>query len=388
MGSIPKQADVVIIGGGVIGVSIAYYLAKRGIGRVVLFEKDILGSGSTGKCAGGIRTQFSTDINIDFSLASLKVFEQFQAEFGVDPEFHPVGYLFLAARENQWSLLRANARLIQAKGVRIELMTPDEIKGHWPFIRVDDILGGSFTVNDGYAGPHEVLQGFAAGARRLGVIIKEGVAVAGVQIKKGRVQAVECATGERVITSVVVNAAGPAAAEVGAMVGIDLPVRPLKRHLFFTENFDELPDQFPLTIDMEQSWYMRREGKGLLLAGPQDSNGSLDIDNDFEAREWTARRSVRRVPVLEHAGIAGGWTGLYEISPDHHAIIGSWPEAEGFVCANGFSGHGFMHSPAVGMAVAELISEGESRTLDIRPFSPLRFREGNLIHEPMTAFQD
>jgi len=388
MGPLPSRAEVVIIGGGIIGVSIAYYLAKKGAGKVVVLERGIMGEGSTGKCAGGIRTQFSTGINIRFSLLSLKVFEGFQAEFGVDPEFHPVGYLFLAAQERQWQVLKETAQRMQGMGLDVKVLDPDEIQRQWPFLRVDDLLGGSYTKGDGYAGPYEVLQGFAKGARRLGAMLREATEVTGIQVKKGRVQAVEVATGERVVTPVVINAAGPYAGQVAAMVGLDLPVRPVRRQLFFTDPFQELPSCFPLVIDLEHGWYMRREGEGLLLAGPQDAESSFNERVDFEAQEWTAARSLHRVPILERARIVRGWAGLYDISPDHHAIVGPFPEIRGFICANGFSGHGFQHSPAVGILVAELIAEGHAKTIDIYPLRPQRFREGDLIYEPLTAFRD
>jgi sarcosine oxidase subunit beta len=388
MRPLPSSAETVIIGGGIIGVSIAYYLAKKGVGGIVLLEKGMIGEGTTGKCAGGVRTQFSTEINIQFSLISLEIFRRFETEFGVDPEFHPVGYLFLAAQQKQWGTLSASAQLMKTVGLDVELLEPNEIRYRWPFLRVDDLLGGSYTEYDGYVGPYEVLQGFAKGARRLGVIFMEGVEVTGIHMKTGRVQAVEISTGERVCTPVVVNAAGPYAARVAAMVGLDLLVRPLRRQLFFTDVFEELPSLLPIVIDLEHSWYMRREGKGLLLAGPQDTESSFNEEVDFRAQEWTAARSLHRVPVLESARIARGLAGLYAISPDHHAILGPFPEIKGFICANGFSGHGFQHSPAVGMLTAELIAEGQAKTLDIHPLRPQRFREEDLIYEPLTAFRD
>ncbi len=388
MRPLPSSAEAVIIGGGIIGVSIAYYLAKKGVAGVVLLEKGMIGEGTTGKCAGGVRTQFSTEINIQFSLISLEIFRRFETEFGVDPDFHPVGYLFLAAQEQQWGALSASAQLMKTVGLDVELLEPNEIRYRWPFLRVDDLLGGSYTEYDGYVGPYEVLQGFAKGARRLGVIFMEGVEVTGIHMKTGRVQAVEISTGERVCTPVVVNAAGPYAARVAAMVGLDLLVRPLRRQLFFTDVFEKLPSLFPMMIDVEHSWYMRREGKGLLLAGPVDTESSFNEAVDFRAQEWTAARSIHRVPVLESARIARGLAGLYAISPDHHAILGPFPEIKGFICANGFSGHGFQHSPAVGMLTAELIAEGQAKTLDIHPLRPQRFREGDLIYEPLTAFRD
>jgi sarcosine oxidase subunit beta len=387
MQGLPSKADVVIIGGGVIGVSIAYYLMKKGVPDVLLLERGMLGQGSTGKCAGGIRTQFSTRINIEFSLLSFKVFNRFEEEFGVDPEFHPIGYLFLAAGEGQWEVLKANTRLMHAMGLEAHLLSPREIRERWPVLRVDDLLGGSFTEQDGYAGPYEVLQGFAKGARRQGVLIREGIEVRAIGVERGRVQGVETTTGERVSTPVVVNAAGPQAARVAAMAGLELPVRPLRRQIFFTDPFPELASLLPMVIDLKHGWYVRGEGKGLLIAGPQDSESSFHEGVDFEGREWAAARALHRVPILERARIARGWGGLYEISPDHHAILGQ-SEIEGFICANGFSGHGFQHSPAAGILVAELIADGRATTLDIHPLRPQRFRENDLIHEPLTAFRD
>ena len=383
--ALPTGADVVIVGGGIIGVSIAYHLAKRGA-KPLLLERKLLGAGSTGKCAGGIRTQFSTEINISLSILSRPAFERFQEDLGVDPEFRRVGYLFLAGTGSHWDLLKANARLIRKKGLRVETLSAWEIGDRWPFLRIDDLAGGSFTADDGYAGPHEVLQGFAKGAKRLGAVLREGVEVTDIKVSRGRVRGVETASGEMIETDTVVNAAGPWAAHVAALAGLRLPVRPLRRQIFFTAPFRDLPDLLPLVIDLQHGWYMRREGEGLLLAGPQDSVSSFNEQVDFESQGWTAERSMRRVPVLERARIVRGWAGLYEISPDNHPIIGEFPQLKGFVCANGFSGHGFQHSPAAGMLVAELIAEGRSATLDLHPLRPHRFREGELILEPLTAF--
>lgn len=385
---LPDRADVVVVGGGIIGVSVAYHLAKKGVPGVILLERGMMGEGSTGKCAGGIRTQFSTDINVEFSILSKEVFDRFQELFGVDPEFRRVGYLFLAANEAQWEQLKANARLLEGRGLAPQLLEPHEIKGRWPFLEVGDLMGGSHSPWDGYAGPYEVLQGFAKGARRLGARLVEGVEVTGIRSRAGRVVGVETSRGHFIATPWVVNACGPYAARLASMAGLDLPVKPYRRQLFFTDPFEDLPEQFPLTIDLELGWYMRREGKGLLLSGPQDSESSFNEKVDFDSQEWTARRSLHRCPVLERARIARGWAGLYEVSPDHHAIIGEFPELLGFVCVNGFSGHGFQHSPAAGLVVAELIVEGGARSIDIHPLRPTRFREGDLIHEPLTAIRD
>jgi len=386
--NLPKRADVIIIGGGIIGVSIAYYLAKKGVKNVLLLERDMMGEGSTGKCAGGIRTQFSTEINVQFSLISRRVFGRFQEEFGVNPEFHQTGYLFLTADELRLRDLQLNAQLMKTLDAEVELLDSKEIQSRWSFLRVDDLVGGSYTAQDGYAGPYEILRGFIKGARRLGAMLRQPVEVKAIQLKRGQIQAVETSTGKRVKTPVVVNAAGPYAASVAALVGLNLPVRPLRRQIFFTDAFNDLPSIFPMVIDLEHGWYMRREGKGLLLAGPQDSESSFNETVDFEGQQWTAAKSMHRVPLLQRARIARGWAGLYDLSPDHHAIIGAFPELKGFVCANGFSGHGFQHSPAAGMLVAELIAEGKAKTLDIHPLRPQRFREGDLIHESLVAFLD
>ncbi|MFC1895928.1 NAD(P)/FAD-dependent oxidoreductase [Thermodesulfobacteriota bacterium] len=387
-GQLPSRADVVIVGGGIIGLSIAYHAVKSGMRDVLVLETGSIGQGSTGKCAGGIRTQFSTRINIEFSLLSFKTFQDFSRQFGVDPGFRPVGYLFLATRKEQWETLQRSARLQVELGVEVELLSPEEIQRCWPLLRVNDLEGGSFTARDGYAGPHEVLQGFARGARRLGASIREGVEVTGIRVKRGRVEGVETSRGESVVAGTVVNAAGPYAARVGAMAGLDIPVRPLRRQVFFTDSVDASFTRFPMVIDLDHGWYMRPEGKGLLLAGRQDSVSSFNENTDHEGREWAATRAVYRVPGLESARIAGGWAGLYEISPDHHALIGAFPHLKGFVCANGFSGHGFQHSPAVGVVVAELLREGRAHSLDIHPLRPERFSQGDLIREPLTAFKD
>ncbi|MFC1579609.1 NAD(P)/FAD-dependent oxidoreductase [Thermodesulfobacteriota bacterium] len=385
MSSVPSKAEVVIIGGGIVGASIAYHLGKAGVKRVLLLEKGIMGQGSTGKCAGGIRSQFSTRINLQFSQLSLKAFDLFYQELGVDPEFHQTGYLFMAFQEKHLAMFEANKTLMGEMGLNVELLDPDEISRLWPFLRTDDLMGGAYTEKDGYAGPYEVLQGYIKGARRTGATLFEGVEATAIEVDRGRVCAVWTSTGERVKTPLVINAAGPQAASVAAMAGLDLPVTPIRRQVFFTDPFSDLPETFPLVIDLEHGWYMRREGQGILLSGPQDSESSFNEETDFQGREWAAELSVDRVPILEKARIMRGWAGLYEVSPDQHAILGEFPELKGFICANGFSGHGFQHSPATGLLVAELATEGRVRTLDIHSLRPQRFREGDLIHEPLTA---
>lgn len=382
-----KTADVVIIGGGVIGLSIAYHLALKKAGRIILFEKGQLGEGSTSRCVGGIRTQFSTEINIRFSLESLKTFEQFEEEFGISPEFRRIGYLFLATTEGEIEVFKQNINLQKKFDIPVELIHTDEIKTRWPYLKTDDLLGGTFCPLDGYAGPSEVLSGFAIGAKKAGVKIYEGVEVKGISLAKGMMMGIKTKD-EEIATPIVVNAAGPYATSVGEMAGIQIPVKPLRRQIFITAPFHLTDRPIPLTIDFHRGWYFRQEVDGLLLSGPLDQQPSFNTNIDYEAMAEASENAMDRVPILEKARIARGWAGLYEISPDNHAILGKVPEIEGLILANGFSGHGFQHSPAVGKVIAELIVDGEATTIDISSLSIERFNKGALILEPLTAFKE
>jgi sarcosine oxidase subunit beta len=382
-----KTADVVIIGGGIVGLSIAYYLALKKAGRVVLYEKGQLGEGSTSRCVGGIRTQFSTEINIRFSLESLKTFEEFKEEFGVAPEFRRIGYLFLATTERETETFKENIKLQKKFGVPVEYLSSEEIGSRWSYLRVDDVLGGTFCAWDGYAGPNEILSGFASGAKRAGVRIHEGMEVTGISTEKGRIRSIKTTDGE-VSTSVVVNAGGPYAASIGEMIGVKIPVKPLRRQIFITAPFHLTDHPIPLTIDFHRGWYFRQEGDGYLLSGPLDAEPSFNLNTEYEAMVEASENAVYRVPSLEKARIARGWAGLYEISPDHHAILGGVPGVEGFIVANGFSGHGFQHSPAVGKVISELIVDGKALTIDISSLSIERFEKGELMSESMTAFKE
>ncbi len=382
-----KAADVVIVGGGVIGVSIAYHLALKKAGRIVLFEKGQLGEGSTSRCVGGIRAQFSTEINIRFSLESLKIFERFEEEFGVNPEFKRIGYLFLATTEGEMEVFKKNIDLQKKFNILVELIHTDEIKKQWPYLKTDDLLGGTFCALDGYAGPSEVLSGFANGARKGGVKIYEGMEVVEILLREGKITGVRTKD-EEISTPIVVNAGGPYAESISDMAGIKIPVKPLRRQIFITAPFHLTDRPVPLTIDFHRGWYFRQEVDGLLLSGPLDLEPSFNLNIDYEAMAEASENAIDRVPILEKARIARGWAGLYEISPDHHAILGRVPGAEGFILANGFSGHGFQHSPAAGKVIAELIVDGAATTIDISPLSIERFEKGELILEPLTAFKE
>ena len=382
-----KAADIVIIGGGIIGVSIAYYLAKKGAKNVVLLEKDLIGMGSTGLCAGGIRRQWSTEVNMQFAMKSFEVFQNFEEEFGSSPEFHQIGYLFLARDEEELESFKKNIELQNRFGVPSRLLTREEIKRAWAFLNVEDVVGGAFCETDGYAGPTEVTNAIAKGARRYGVEFFEKTEVISIEVARDRIVSVTTKDG-RVQTRTIVNAAGPYAANVGKLAGVEIPVSPIRRQLFVTDPFGKIPSSVPLTIDHKENFYFRREGECVLLSGPQDEKPSFNLTTDFDAMVETAEKATHRVPVFEEANIARGWAGLYEISPDNHAILGKVPEVEGFILAVGFSGHGFQHGPAAGMTIAELIWNGRSESIDIAPLALTRFKEGKAIKESMTAFKD
>ena len=382
-----KTADIAIIGGGIIGVSIAYYLGKMGAKNVLLFEKDLIGMGSTGLCAGGIRRQWSTEVNMHFALKAFGIFQNFEQEFEVSPEFHQIGYLFLARDEEELEIFKKNIALQNRFGVPSKLLTREEVEKEWPFLNIEDVLGGAFCHTDGYAGPSEVTNAIAKGARGYGVKIFEKTEVIKIEVAGSRIVSVTTREG-RVETHTVVNAAGPYAANVGRLAGVEIPVNPIRRQLFVTDPFHEIPPSVPLTIDHNQNFYFRREGDCVLLSGPQDEKPSFNLSTDFDAMVVTAEKATYRVPVFEKTNIARGWAGLYEISPDNHAILGKVPEVDGLILAVGFSGHGFQHGPAAGMAIAELICNGKSETIDITPLALTRFKEGKTVKESLTAFKD
>jgi sarcosine oxidase subunit beta len=388
MTEFPEKSQVVIIGSGIIGASIAYYLTRKGISDVLVLEQGEIGfQGATSACLGGLRTQFSTAVNIRFSLTSRNVYRQFKEEFGVDPGFKPYGYLFLTTTDKQWEIFENTSRLMTELNLPIELLAPQEVSQRWPLIRVDDLSGGSYTKDDGFYSPIEILHAYVKKARHGGAVFMEKIQVTGISIKNNSAVGIQTKDGHNIKADIVINAAGPWAGRVAAMAGLDLPLGPLKRHLFFTDTFHEIPQIFPMVIDVDSGWYMKREGNGLILGGPTGEK-SFSRHVDFDAEACTAFTSIHRIPDLEHARIIRGWVGHYEMTPDHHAVIGAFPELRNFICAAGFSGHGFQHAPATGMIVAELIANGKAETEDIYPLRPTRFRENNLIHEPITAFRD
>jgi sarcosine oxidase subunit beta len=375
------HADVVIIGGGVIGTSIAYHLARMGRQDIVVLEREsMLGMGSTGKCAGGIRQQFSTEVNIRLAMESVSFFQRFQAKLGTDPEFHQHGYLFLATTEEDATAFRQNVALQRSLGLEVELLSPQEAHQFVPALNTEDVVLATYCPTDGYADPHSVLQGFAKGARQLGVEICTDTQATTIELQEGKVRAVVTDRG-RIQTPVVVDAAGPWLAVVARMVGIELPVLPYRRQIFVTSPFPAIPGPLPMVIDFQPSFYFRKEGPGILMGMTDDEEPpSFNTQVDWEFLAQVVERAIHRAPILEQAGFMDGWGGLYAVTPDDNPILGPIPEVEGFICAGGFSGHGFMLAPAIGRAVAELILEGRS-SADISPLGIERLRQGREFRE-------
>jgi len=380
-----KSADVVIVGGGIVGSSIAYHLTDQGCRNVLVLEREAhQGMGSTGKSMGGVRGQFATAVNIQMSLYSIPFLARFEELTGHPSSYRAQGYLFVASSEKHLEYLCTNrAKQVELGFKGCELLAAQDVVRILPQLRADDVVGGSFCATDGFVDPHSVMTGFAARAVERGARIEKGVEATAILRDERGVARVETRRG-RVQTRTLVNAAGPWAAEVARMVDVQLPVEPLRRMLVPTEPFPQISHQAPMTIDMATGFHFRPEGLGLLLAwsDPEEKPGfKTSFDSSFIEKILT--RAVERVPCFENLQVnpARGWAGLYEMTPDHHAILGPVPEVPGFYVANGFSGHGVMHSPATGKILADLILKGTSDLIDPHMLSLDRFAEGRLIEE-------
>jgi len=358
--SLPRTAEIVIIGAGAIGASIAYHLARRGARDVVVLERDMVGAGSTSKAAGGIRVQFATRVEIDFSLRGIEFFKRFEDEMGVPCDFHQEGYLFVVTDELTLARFRVNVALQRSLGADVRVIAPDDARALVPSLRVDDALAAVWGPTDGYASPHDVVQAYAAQARARGVRIEEGTPVTGIRIADGRVAAVETPAGV-IATRLVVNAAGPWAPLVGRMTGLELPVDPRRRHIFVTDAFDGIRHPLPLVTDCGSGFYCRSE-QGAVLMSPGDVGDvtAYEAHVDWSVLETAVEKAVRRIPALERAQVRHAWAGLRPLTPDGRAVLDWAPGLEGLFLAVGFCGHGFQHSPAVGETVAALLLEGKS----------------------------
>lgn len=380
---IPKTADIVVIGGGCMGVSTAYHLAQRGAGRVLLLERErFLGMGSTGRNAGGVRYQFSTEVNVRLSIYSLDIISHFQDLFGISVDYRPIGYLFLLNTPEQIATFRAEVEMQHRVGAPwVRYVEPDEIARLASDVNLEGILGGTFGPRDGLADPNSVTQGYAKAATQNGAQIETETTVTGIRTEKGRIASVVTNQGE-VATNTVVNCAGPWAAAVGQMAEIDIPIVPLRRQFFVTDALPQVPHDHVFTIEFETTLYFHPEGPGLLVGMSNQDEKPGDtyaIDEEFHLK--MLERAMYRLPLLEHARVARQMAGLYEVTPDDHPVIAGAKALPGFYIAAGFSGHGFQHSPATGKVMSEIILDGASKTIDVSMLDLERFAEGRLIQE-------
>jgi len=425
-----KKVDVVVIGAGVVGLAVAYHLAKHGLEVVVAEREELPGMGATAYCTGGLRYQFSSPTNIELSKLSIPFYLSFQKNTGRDIFLRQHGYLFVTARPATAEIFRENVRRENSLGVNSQLLTPAEAGKLFPYLETSDLLAATFCPEDGSADPSAVLQGFYSEAVRAGAeillgweargFVIEGGEIHGVSLEKVarddalpspsaspsdsaasvlgvspsqppatawkdtmRTNTAERAPVRKILTARVVNCAGPWAAQVARMAGIDLPVYPTRRQVFVGAPLPEFGDNTPLVVDLDTGWYLHREKSGSLLLGGTDRETPPGFDTrvDWDGLESVAEAGLRRVPILEKVQIVRAYAGLREITPDFHAIIGESPEIRGFYQAVGFSGHGFMHAPAAGMIISDLITKGKSSLLDLEPLSPRRWQTAEMVGE-------
>jgi sarcosine oxidase subunit beta len=356
----PHDASVVVVGGGVIGLSIAYQLAASGVPDVVLVETRELGSGSTSKAAGGVRAQFSDAVNVQLGLRSLRAFETFRQDFGQEIDLHQVGYLFLLDRPEDVALFEKSVALQNELGVPSRMLEVPEAKRLSPLVSTDGLLAAAYSPTDGHCTPESVVLGYASAARRHGATILRHTTVEAVEHDGSTISGVLTTAGA-VATDTVVCAAGAWSRKVGAMAGVDLPVTSERREIVVTEPIPGLDPRTPFTIDYSTTFYFHREGQGLLM-------GMADPDQIALAVE-------RRVPTMSEVGIASGWAGLYENTPDHNALVGEADSMSRFLYATGFSGHGFLMGPAVGEVVRDLY-HGVPPVVDVSALDARRFADG------------
>ena len=386
MARMPATADVLIIGAGIMGVSTAYHLARLGAGRIIVLERDTVCSGSTALASGGIRHQYANRLGIELTTHSIVTYEQFEAEFGVDPNFRQHGYLILIATEDELAVARRSVALQRELGVDVELLDAAATRKLCPYLNTDDVLGATYTPRDGYADPYLCATAIAARARELGVVIhqqhevsaflRNGERIRGVVTRQGTFEA-----------GVTVIATGAWSGVVGTLAGVDIPVRPHRRHKFMTAPFpaDRIPAATPFVIDPHQNFSLRREGPGLLLGhGRRDEPDGFGTEIDRSLEPRVVERAIHRAPALAEAKLMRAYAGLYEMTPDQTGIVSAVPGVAGLYVIAGFSGHGFMHGPIAGQLMAEMLVHGRAVTMDASPLDLARFARGETHVEPLT----
>jgi sarcosine oxidase, subunit beta len=371
MTEVPGRAEVVVVGGGAIGTSVAFHLAEEGV-DVCLLEREALSSGSTSRAAGGVRTQFSDPLNIAIGLRGVEAFSRFPDRPGGEIDFRQVGYLFLLDREEDVEVFERSVALQNELGVPSRLVTPAEAAELSPLAGLEGVLAATYCPLDGHASPEAVAQGYAAGARGHGATVLTSCGATAVEVEDGEVTGVATSAGP-IATSVVVCAAGVWSPELARTAGVDLPVEPVLREVVATAPVAGLPERVPLTVDFTTGFYFHREGPGLLIGmADREQPPGFDAPTDPAWLEQVTEVAARRAPAFLDMGIAHGWKGYYEVSPDHNGLVGEAAGVSRFLYATGFSGHGFMQAPAVGEIVRDLVL-GREPFVDVSPLSAERF---------------
>ncbi len=377
-------ADVVIVGGGCMGCSVAWHLAQHGITNVVLVEREAqLATGSTGKNAGGVRHQFSHPANIELSKESIAMMARFEEVVGAPIDFHQDGYLFLLSKSANVDTFRRNMVLQQKHGIDVRWVSNEEACELSPGLDLTGVKGATYCPQDGVADPNGVTMGFAKGAQQKGVEIVRGCEVTGARLDGHRLTTVRTSQGD-ISTPILINAAGPWAKAIGRFLGVDVPVEPERRHIFIASaptggSWDDprhagrVPTSKILVIDFESTFYFHREGGGLLFGmGDPDERPGFDITVRWDFLPKVIDVAMQRLPALADAAVSHAWAGLYEMTPDHNPIIGPSSDVDGFYTIAGFSGHGFQHAPAAGRILADLIAHRDPK-FDLSPFELDRF---------------
>ncbi|EOD01741.1 NAD(P)/FAD-dependent oxidoreductase [Caldisalinibacter kiritimatiensis] len=377
-----KSAEVVIIGGGISGCSIAYNLAKKGVKNVVILEKEYLASGSTGRCGAGVRQQWGREMNCRLAMESIKFFENAkeELEYDKDIEFKQEGYLIVATTEKEDNQFKENVKLQRKLGIPVEYLTPKEAKKIVPHLNTKGVISATFCSKDGHLNPFLMTDAYAKAAKRLGVKIYTYTEVIGIKVKNNKIYGVKTNKGF-ISTRIVINAAGGYSKQIGKMVGIDLPVYSERHQILVTEPVK--PIQGPMVISFSLNIYCQQTPHGSFIMGRGDSNEPKDlrVTSSWNFMEQMTTTAINLLPPLGELRIIRQWAGLYNITPDKHPILGPVKEVDGFYLAIGFSGHGFMLAPMTGLLLAEQII-GEKTTIPIDKLDKDRFERGEMVLEP------
>ncbi len=379
-----KTFDAVVIGAGVIGMSIAYHLSLAGIKRVAVVEKEKFPCmGSTAYCTGGIRHQFSSPTNVALTKMSLPYFKNFERAMDYPVYFTHRGYLFVSADSGRLEQFEKNLAVLRDFEIPAEFLEPAELARRYPYVRTEDLVGGTICPLDGYADPYGVTMGYFKQARKRGVEVFLREEVIAINISGNELKGLVTSAG-KISCPVVVNATGPHLPEVGRLAGLEIPALPFRRQVYVCSPLEGIPGHAPLVVDMDTGFYMHTEKSGTMILGgtDRDSFPGTSTAVDWSLLDGFIESAVRRIPRLQDAQLVRAYVGIRSLTPDYLGIIGEHPDLKGFFIAGGFAGNGFMHAPAIGLIASQLIAEGRCGLLDVGPLSPARLygeKESNVF---------